>query len=181
MTVLLSGGAKNGKSGLAQEIALALANGGKHYYVATMIPCDEEDYARIRRHLAEREGMGFETLECGTDILSCLEKGDPKGTFLLDSVTALFLNELYPDHTTWEPDETAAKRCAEELCKLTASVGNAVFVSDAIYADAAHYDDFTELYRKGLALIDCALASVCDTVIELSAGNRIVHKGRWPL
>ena len=70
MRVFLSGGAKNGKSGYAQHLAVQLAQGGKHYYVATMIPVDEEDRERIRHHIADRAGMGFETIECGTDILS---------------------------------------------------------------------------------------------------------------
>ena len=38
MIVFVSGGAKNGKSGFAQDLAVQLANGGKRYYVATMIP-----------------------------------------------------------------------------------------------------------------------------------------------
>ena len=40
MTVFVSGGAKNGKSGFAQNLAVKLARGGKRYYVATMIPVD---------------------------------------------------------------------------------------------------------------------------------------------
>ena len=51
MTVFLSGGAKNGKSTLAQHLAKALAAGGPLYYVATMIPHDREDHACIARHL----------------------------------------------------------------------------------------------------------------------------------
>ena len=43
------------------------------YYLATMIPVDDEDRARIKRHLKEREGWGFETIEQGQDICQCLE------------------------------------------------------------------------------------------------------------
>ena len=35
MTFFISGGAKNGKSTLAQDLAVSLAAGGCHYYVAT--------------------------------------------------------------------------------------------------------------------------------------------------
>ena len=66
MNYFLSGGAKNGKSSLAQDIVCAQP--GPHYYLATMIPHDDEDLLRIRRHLDNRAGMGFETVECGTDI-----------------------------------------------------------------------------------------------------------------
>ena len=94
MIVFVSGGAKNGKSGFAQNLAVKLADGGKRYYVATMIPVDEEDRERIRRHVADRAGLGFETIECGGDILSCLNY-DKNGSFLLDSVTALLQNVMF--------------------------------------------------------------------------------------
>ena len=47
MILFLSGGSKSGKSSLAQDLAVTLSRGGKHYYVATMIPVDGEDHKRI--------------------------------------------------------------------------------------------------------------------------------------
>ena len=52
MRILLLGGSKSGKSGLAQRLARDLSEGNSLYYWATMEPTDEEDRARIRRHLA---------------------------------------------------------------------------------------------------------------------------------
>ena len=177
MKVLVSGGAKNGKSSYAQDLAVALSQGGKHYYVATMIPADDEDRERIRLHLLDRAGMGFETVECGRDILKCLDMADPEGTFLLDSATALLLNELFPDPMSCEMDVQAACRCAEDLVEFARGVKNAVIVSDYIYSDAARYDEVTETYRKCLARIDRMLAKECDVVLEFACGNCIVHKG----
>ena len=77
MSTFISGGCKNGKSLYAQRVARAA--GAPLYYIATMIPRDWEDDARIARHRAEREGWGFETLECGRSILSCLDRADPDG------------------------------------------------------------------------------------------------------
>lgn len=59
MTVFISGGAKCGKSTLAQNLTLALSEGGMRYYVATMISSGKEDDQRIRRHIADREGYGL--------------------------------------------------------------------------------------------------------------------------
>ena len=42
MNVYISGGCKNGKSDFAQAAAIKLANGGKRYYVATMVPQDAD-------------------------------------------------------------------------------------------------------------------------------------------
>lgn len=179
MIVFVSGGAKNGKSGFAQDLAVKLAGGGKRYYVATMIPVDEEDHQRIRRHVADRAGLGFETIECGGDILSCLNY-DKNGSFLLDSVTALLQNVMFPAEKNYEMDLQAAEKCAEDVAVFAKSVANAVIVSDYIYSDARRYDESTECYRRCLADIDRLLAKVCDTVIEVSAGQLIFHKGGLP-
>ena len=179
MTIFLSGGAKNGKSTLAQELAVKLSGAGKRYYVATMIPTDEEDLARIRRHVADRDGLGFETIECGGDILSCLNY-DRNGSFLLDSVTALLQNVMFPPERNYEMDLQAAEKCAEDVVSFAKSVANAVIVSDYIYSDAQHYDESTECYRRCLADIDRRLAQISDTVIEVSAGQLIFHKGGLP-
>lgn len=172
MSTFISGGCKNGKSFYAQRIAKE--SGTPLYYIATMIPHDSEDHARIRRHIDERDGWGFETLECGTDILSCLNHADPDGSFLLDSVTALLSNEMFaPDG--FHPE--AAEKIAAELVEFAHRAPNTVFVSDFIYSDAAVYDEWTEAYRSGLALIDRALAKVCDRVIEVVNGQIICYKG----
>ncbi|MGM9548986.1 MAG: bifunctional adenosylcobinamide kinase/adenosylcobinamide-phosphate guanylyltransferase [Faecousia sp.] len=181
MKVFLSGGAKNGKSTLAQELAVKLSQNGKRYYVATMIPVDDEDLQRIRRHVADREGLGFETIECGKNMLSCLSVADKDGTFLVDSATALLQNALFPVEKNFEMDLDGANRCADELIAFAGTVNNAVIVSDYIYSDAQRYDETTEVYRRCLASIDRRLAEVCDTVAEVSAGNPKLYKGVLPL
>ena len=178
MTYFISGGAKNGRSTLAQDLSVALAKGGKHYYVATMISTGAEDDDRIRRHIADRDGMGFETVECFRNIMECLKTADKNGVFLVDSVTALIQNSLFPIEKNYEMDLEAASRCADELVEFAHTVRHAVFVSDYIYSDAEAFSESTEAYRKCLADIDRRLAKVCDTVIEVSAGQPIIHKSR---
>ena len=177
MTFFLSGGAKSGKSSLAQDLTVALADGGTRYYVATLIPSGAEDDDRIRRHLADRDGMGFETVECFRNILDCLKTADKNGAFLVDSVTSLIQNALFPVEKNYEMDIDAANRCADELVEFARIVRHAVFVSDYIYSDAEVFSESTEMYRKCLATIDRRLAAVCDTVAEVASGNPIVYKG----
>lgn len=183
MNFLISGGCKNGKSFYAQQIArdMAQKQALPLYYLATMIPVDDEDRARIRRHLKEREGWGFDTIEQGLDICSCLggktvigAKVNPKGVFLLDSVTALLSNEMFrPDGSV---DHDAPERLAAELRQFAKRTGNTVFVSDYIYSDAFSYEELTEEYKKGLALLDRTLAAVCDRVTEVTYGFIKEHK-----
>ena len=181
MTYFISGGAKNGKSTLAQDLTVALAAGGKHYYVATMISTGAEDDDRIRRHIEDRDGMGFETVECFRNILDCLKVADKDGVFLVDSVTAMVQNALFPVEKNYEMDLEAAKRCGDELVEFAKHVRHVVYVSDYIYSDAERYSESTEAYRKSLADIDRRLAKICDTVVEVSAGQYWIHKGELPL
>ena len=184
MNILISGGCKNGKSYHAQELArdMAAQNGLPLYYLATMIPHDAEDRARIRRHLRERDGWGFETIERGTDICAALcgttVSGQPVnagGVFLLDSVTALLSNEMF--RADGSVDLAAGVRLAEELTDFAQKTGNTVFVSDYLYSDALRFDDFTDHYREALACCDRALAKCCDQVIEVTYGLKHYWKG----
>jgi len=173
MLILLSGGAKNGKSSIAQDLSKALSNGGNLYYLATMIPVDSEDNARIARHISERDGMGFITVECGRNIGA--HTWDPEGTYLFDSVTALLSNEMFSAEGI---DLDASERIADELKYFANSVKNAVFVSDYIYSDGHIYDELTEAYRRGLAFLDKTLAERCDTVAEVLNGIPVCYKGK---
>lgn len=176
MNILISGGCKNGKSYFAQEEAKRQADrsGAPLYYVATMIPKDEEDRQRIKRHIHDREGWGFITIEQGTDICRALEKGDSKGVFLLDSVTALLSNEMFD--SSGKVDLTAPVRVRDDLISFAQQTGNTIFVSDFIYSDALKYDKLTESYRKGLALCDRALAGICRQAVEVCYGIKYYFK-----
>ena len=172
MNILISGGCKNGKSFFAQRKAkeMAESSGRPLYYIATMIPHDDEDHARIKRHISERAGWGFTTIEQGKNLADILDMPqiDKSGVFLMDSVTALLGNEMFDDEGNYV--ETAAEQVMESVLKFARETGSTVFVSDYIYGDADRYDELTECYRKSLACVDRALAAECDEVYEITYG-----------
>lgn len=176
MHVFISGGCKNGKSFFAQEAAKRRAEekSAPLYYVATMIPADEEDRARIRRHVREREGWGFITIEQGFDICGALKNADPSGVFVLDSVTALLSNEMFglPGGVR----TAAGEKVKDDLLEFARRTEDTIFVSDYLYADALQYDELTEGYRRALAGCDRALARVCGQVTEVCYGTRYEFK-----
>lgn len=141
-------------------------------------PCDCDELERIRIHRAARAGKGFVTLEQGRNLPVCLEQADHSGVFLLDSVTALLANEMFP--TNAQPDETATERIAADLGTFLGAVEHAVVVSDYLYGDGIAYDPVTERYRRGLAYLDRFLAERCDCVVEICLGRPVAHKGRLP-
>ncbi len=182
MNVFVSGGAKNGKSGYAQDLAVKMAKGGRPlYYIATMIATDSEDELRIERHIEDRKGLGFNTIERGRNIRGLFDDVSLKtndaistnGVFLVDSVTALLANEMF----NTEIDEEAPIRVARDLVLFANTTGNTIFVSDYIYSYARHFDKYTEAYISGLAYVDRELARVCDSVVELSFLHITHHKG----
>ena len=177
MRIYISGGCKNGKSTHAQSLAVRQKGANNcPYYVATMNPRDLEDEERIKRHQADREGLGFETVELFQDIEK-LEGIIPvrDSSLLLDSVTALLSNEMFKDGQI-HPE--APSKITEELKRVINHFKNIVLVSDYLYADEGVYDAYSEEYRRGLARIDTACARQCDIVLEVCAGYITVHKGK---
>lgn len=175
MIVFISGGCKNGKSGFAEKIVYNLSKeSDKLYYIATMIASDEEDVERIERHRKDREKYNFETLEVSRDMDKVIHSTSGKSTYLLDSVTALLANEMFDKGNV---NKDVDKKIIKDLDLLMESAENIVFVSDYIYSEAMIFDDYSELYIKGLATLDKHIAMKSDVVIEVSFGNLTFYKG----
>ena len=62
MLILVSGGSASGKSEFAESLVLQ-SGCDRRYYLATMIPYDEECRRRISRHRKMRAAKGFKTIE----------------------------------------------------------------------------------------------------------------------
>ncbi len=175
MRVLLIGGSKSGKSSLAQTTVIKLSHMGHAYYWAAMEPVDAEDDERIERHIADRDGLGFITIERGKNILEGKLPGKDD-SLLFDSVTALLANEMFQE--SFDPD--ASERVLNDLLELSTQCQNFVCVADDIFRDGAAYDAMTESYRLGLALILRALAKEFDVVAEVFCGKANLFKGVLP-
>lgn len=175
MRILLVGGSKSGKSSLAQDIVIKLAAGSPKFYWAAMEPVDQEDNERIERHIADRKGMCFKTLERGRALLTG-ELPPKDASVLFDSVTALLANEMFG--ACFDP--AAPERALRELLALSEKCAHFVCVADEVFRDGAVYDDLTEDYRRGLAAILRALAEDFDTVAEVSCGIPKFYKGGLP-
>ena len=177
MRILLVGGSKSGKSMLAQRLTKALGGSGRLVYWASMEPFDREDELRIAKHVKDRDGWGFETVERGRDLLAAQLEGFADASVLFDSVTALLANEMFEQGGI---DDAAAERALDELLKLSQSAKHFVCVCDDVFRDGAEYDETTELYRRGLAHICRGLAAQFDTVCEVVCGIPKALKGELP-
>ena len=175
LKIFISGGCKNGKSTHAEKLAVIQKKEGVPlYYIATMKPVDLEDKERIRRHVKEREGLGFETIEQAEHISKLLYNANQKGSFLIDSTTALLANEMFKEGKL---EEDIAKKIGLELQEVIKKIDNVVIVSDYIFSDAEDFSEETKLYQKNLAYLDRVCAKNCDIVIEICYGSKVIHKG----
>lgn len=177
MRLLVSGGCKNGKSSFAEAWTAAGAMPGRPlYYLATMRPKDPEDLEHIRRHRLQRAELPFQTVEIPGQVLNILAHCDSQGHFLLDSTTALLENAMFlPDGSV---DLTAGEAIGADLKQLLLHLDHITIVSDYLGSDAWFYDPLTDAFRRALAGLDRLLAQACDAVVEICAGQPVIHKGQ---
>ena len=177
MRILLIGGGKSGKSTMAQRLAAALSGDAPRYYWATMTPHDDEDLARIRRHVADRAGMDFITVERSFDLPAVLPDIDRRGTVLFDSVTAGLSEQMFPGA---QPDGGAGERVLRQLLDISCHPAHFIAVCDDIWHGGEDYQDWTEIYVRSLANICRGLAAEFDVVCEMTAGIPRLWKGELP-
>lgn len=177
MRILLIGGGKSGKSTLAQQLAAALSGDAPRYYWATMTPHDDEDLSRIRRHVADRAGMGFITIERSFGLPAALPRLDQRGAVLFDSITACLSERMFPPEG---PDGSAGRRVLEELLAVSACPAHFIAVCDDIWHGGEDYQDWTEVYVRSLADVCRGLAREFDVVCEMTAGLPRLWKGALP-
>lgn len=140
-------------------------------------PHDDEDLARIHRHVADRAGMDFITVERSFDLPAALPALDRHGTVLFDSVTACLSEQMFPGPA---PDADAANRVLRELLDISRYPAHFIAVCDDIWHGGEDYRDWTEVYVRGLADICQGLAAEFDVVCEMTAGLPHLWKGELP-
>lgn len=126
--ILVTGGARSGKSTFAEETAKKI--GENILYVATSIPFDDEMKLRIKKHREQRPS-NWETVEAYRDLDRHLkdELKDKQGV-LLDCITIMVTNIMLDERQDWdhinavEMDEVEIKVKAE-MDKLLEVVKNA--------------------------------------------------------
>ncbi|MBO6231064.1 MAG: bifunctional adenosylcobinamide kinase/adenosylcobinamide-phosphate guanylyltransferase [Ruminiclostridium sp.] len=169
MTTLITGGAKCGKSRLAEEL---LEGFGNKIYIATMQPYGEEAHAAIERHRRIRAGKGFETIEKYTDIDETELPRDC--SILLECMANLCANEMFRYDVINDPTERIMRgimhlqNCSRELVIVTNNVGS----------DGIIYSPETEKYIEVMGRVNALTADIADNVAECVYGVPVVLKGK---
>lgn len=172
MMTLVTGGSKCGKSSFAERLLDEFE--GEKYYIATMQPFGEEAFAAIARHQKMREGKGFSTIECYTDLAELIL---PEGcAVLLECVGNLCANEMFRSDVIRDP----VPPVMEGIMHLRSRTSQIVVVTNEVGSDGITYTPETMEYIRNIAKINRQIATLSDTVIECVAGIPIVLKGEKP-
>jgi adenosylcobinamide kinase/adenosylcobinamide-phosphate guanylyltransferase len=159
--VLLLGGARSGKSRLAQ--ARAEAEAGDLVYLATGQPFDAEMAERIARHQSER-GPRWRTVEVPLDLAEAIERESVSGRVLLvDCLTLWLSNVMLGDH-----DVSAANgRLLEALAR---SAGTVLLVSNEVGMGIVPENALARRFRDEAGRLNQRVAAAADEVLLVAAG-----------
>lgn len=160
---LYLGGAKSGKTRLAQ--ALAETYPAPHLYLATAQALDQEMDERIRRHQAER-GPGWRTLEAPFEPDLALAGLAGQGAVLMDCLT-LWLSNLLGQED--EP-ALALARVDRLIDAARAYAGPVIIVSNEVGFGIVPINELARKFRDLAGSANQHLAAAADRVVLAVAG-----------
>jgi adenosylcobinamide kinase/adenosylcobinamide-phosphate guanylyltransferase len=165
--VLLVGGARSGKSRLAQTRAEALP--GKLVYLATGQPSDAEMTERIARHQLDR-GPRWRTVEAPIDLPDTITReSDGDSVLLVDCLTLWLSNLMLGDH-----DISAAT--AHLLRALAEQTGTVLLVSNEVGMGIVPDNPLARRFRDAAGRLNQQVAAVADEVLLVAAGLAVRMK-----
>lgn len=177
MIAFISGGARSGKSEIAEQRVVRATDGGTCYYLATAKVYDKEMAERVARHRESRntqwKTIQWETIEAPLAIDQALAELPPDSAVLLDCLTLWASQVLYASELS---EEAGLALLQNALRSAQTRELHLVIVSNDINEALPPTDAETWRY---LAFLQCAhrwLAAEADSVVEVVAGCAVEWK-----
>ncbi|KAF1006389.1 MAG: Bifunctional adenosylcobalamin biosynthesis protein CobP [Pseudomonas fluorescens] len=170
MLQLILGGARSGKSRLAEK--LAGDSGLPVTYIATSQPLDGEMSARVAMH-RQRRPADWGLIEEPVELARILrETADPTRCLLVDCLTLWLTNLLMLD----DAERLAVER--EALLKALETLpGEIIFVSNETGLGVVPLGELTRRYVDEAGWLHQAIAERCQRVVLTVAGLPLTLKG----
>jgi adenosylcobinamide kinase/adenosylcobinamide-phosphate guanylyltransferase len=182
--VLILGGARSGKSVLAEGLAEGLAaspsrpEGGGLFYLATAQALDREMTARVAGHQARR-GPHWRTVEEPLELEAALRQADAPGAVILVDCLTLWLSNLLlrpglgPDGAQRRTLERG-QALIELVPRLKADL---IFVANEVGLGIVPDNALARAFRDAAGSLNQGLARVCGHVYFVAAGLPLTLKG----
>ncbi|MCL2336946.1 MAG: bifunctional adenosylcobinamide kinase/adenosylcobinamide-phosphate guanylyltransferase [Firmicutes bacterium] len=163
--ILVTGGARSGKSEVAEQLAAGFT--GPVIYLATAGVCDEEMKQRVHKH-RERRPAHWVTVEETQRLTMVLEKAAIGSCVLVDCLT-LWLTNLLLDESPLEEKEILA-----ELARLIETARSRdltlILVSNQVGCGVVPENRLARLFRDLAGLVNRQAAAQADLVYLVTAG-----------
>lgn len=171
MIRLILGGARSGKSRLAER--LALASGHDVFYIATAQARDDEMRRRIERHRGERP-VHWQTVEEPLQLAATiLALQAPGRCLLIDCLTLWVTNQLL------DSADLQAER--EALCAaLENARGEIILVSNETGMGVVPMGELSRRFSDEAGWLNQSVAALADQVVLMVAGIPMRIKGPEP-
>lgn len=173
MKQLILGGARSGKSALAER--LAKESEGKVVYIATsaLIDDDPEMLERIARH-RDRRPKAWALIEETFYLADAIQiNQSPDNCIIVDCLTLWLSNLLLQDEGKYFEQQKAAL-----ISLLHEFQGNLILVGNEVGMGIVPMGELSRLFQDESGRLHQQLAAVCDRVILTVAGLPLVMKGK---
>ncbi|MBN1692159.1 MAG: bifunctional adenosylcobinamide kinase/adenosylcobinamide-phosphate guanylyltransferase [Dehalococcoidales bacterium] len=176
-SILITGGARSGKSRLALE--LATKAGGEVLFVATAEAGDDEMEQRIEAHRKTRP-KDWKTLEATTHIGSRIAAGiGGAKTVIIDCIT-LLVNNIFEEHGGKASAAALEKAVTAEITELLQCIkktkADFIIVTNEVGLGIIPGDRISRLYRDLLGKANRMLAEHVNEVYFMVAGIPLAVK-----
>jgi adenosyl cobinamide kinase/adenosyl cobinamide phosphate guanylyltransferase len=162
--VLVTGGARSGKSRFSEQKLAELAPGGPWRYVATAEALDDEMRDRIAHHRARR-GSSWRTVEAPRQLAEALRAPEAAGT-LVDCLT-LWLTNLMLDGVA---DQAILDAADAAVAAARASGAPVVLVTNEVGGGIVPEHPLSRRFRDVAGWVNQRVAAACDEVFLVVAG-----------
>jgi adenosylcobinamide kinase/adenosylcobinamide-phosphate guanylyltransferase len=167
LTVLL-GGARSGKSALAERWARHhAARGGSVVVLATGERIDDEMRLRIERHRADRPD-GWVTIEEPLDLPAGVAAAAPDAVLVVDCLTTWLGNVTFRD-----PLVDVDRAVAATLAAIADRPGHTVVITNEVGLGIVPADAMTREYRDTLGRINRHVVAAADAAYVMIAGRAL--------
>lgn len=179
MSVLVTGGARSGKSRYAEALARYWA-GEEVTYIATLEPSDDEMTRRIAQHQARRPG-GWHTVEVRLGVAGAILEAATQ-TVLLDCLSGFVSNLLLEHEGGGEVAVIrAVSEAVEEVLDAVRKTQKCVIVvTNEVGSGVVPAYALGRWYRDALGRANARVAGVADAVVLMSVGLPQILKGTLP-
>jgi len=159
-TILITGGARSGKSGIAETMALSL--GTPAVYIATATAGDDEMAARIAAHRARR-GAAWMTYVEPLELAGALKATDGQAPRLVDCLTLWLSNVMFAGRD-WQAETQHL------IDALYLQSGPVILVTNEVGSGIVPDNGLARAFRDAAGTINQQVAAMADEVYLAVSG-----------